>query len=210
MEKYIEIMQNADREAAVIAGRVNRYARDIAAIDESTIYTPDYKEKQRQQITAAFVSAIVPLCKETTDVIRQASEEATEAIGKIDLSNPADLTAALDIIKTGSIKRETLDALEDVFRGRRQHQIIINTALEEKKMGEIAVYDPVPSMQEAEAAISKVATYTNIPDLYRELLKAQRAFNRFYGDAGADCNAAWNLPVEAINERAMREAMGLL
>ena len=106
MEQYIKIMQNADREAGIITDRANRYARDLAEIDENTIYTPDYKE--------------------------------------------------------------------------------------------------------AAAAIGKVATFTNIPDIFRELLKAQRSFNRFYGDAGADCNAAWNLPIDAIRERDLRAVMGLL
>lgn len=210
MEQYIQTMQNADREAGVITDRANRYARDIAEIDESTIYTPDYKEKQRKQITEAYTAAIVPLCEECAATIDQAAEEAAEAIRKIDLSEPADLTAALEIIKAGEVKRETLEALEDVFRGRRQHQLIINTALEHYKLGEIPVYDPIPAMKAAGEAISRIATFTNIPDIFRELMKAQRSFNRFYGDAGADCNAAWNLPIDAIRERDMREVMGLL
>ena len=210
MEKYIQTMQNADREAGIITDRANCYARDLAEIDENTIYTPDYKEKQRQQITEAYTAAIVPLCEECAATIDQAAEEAAEAIKKIDLSDPADLNAALEIIKAGNVKRETLEALEDVFRGRRQHQLIINTALEHYKLGEIPVYDPIPSMREAAAAIGKVATFTNVPDIFRELLKAQRSFNRFYGDAGADCNAAWNLPIDAIRERDMREVMGLM
>lgn len=210
MEKYIQTMQNADREAGIITDRTNRYARDLAEIDENTIYTPDYKEKQRQQIKKAYTAAITPLCEECAATIDRAAKEAAEAITKIDLSNPADLTAALEVIKAGNIGRETLEALEDVFRGRRQHQLIINTALEHYKQGEIDVYDPIPSMREAAAAIGKVATFTNVPDIFRELLKAQRSFNRFYGDAGADCNAAWNLPIDAIRERDMREVMGLM
>lgn len=210
MEKYIQTMQNADREAGIITDRANRYARDIAEVNESTVYTDEYKERQRQQITEAYTAAIVPLCEECAATIDQAAEEAAEAIKKIDLSDPADLNAALEIIRAGNVKRETLEALEDVFRGRRQHQLIINTALEHYKLGELPVYDPVPSMREAAAAIGKVATFTNVPDIFRELLKAQRSFNKFYGDAGADCNAAWNLPIDAIRERDLREVMGLL
>ena len=210
MEQYIKTMQNADWEAGIITDRANRYARDLAEIDESTIFTPDYKAQQRQKITEAYIAAIIPLCEECAATIEQAAEEAAEAITKIDLSNPADLTAALEVIKAGNIGRETLEALETVFRGRRQHQLIINSALKHYKLGEIPVYDPIPSMREAAAAIGKVAIFTNVPDIFRELLKAQRSFNRFYGDAGADCNAAWNLPIDAIRERDMREVMGLM
>ena len=207
---YIQTMQNADREAGIITDRANRYARDIAEVNESTVYTDEYKEKQRQKITEAYTAAIVPLCEECAATIDQAAEEAAEAIRKIDLSDPADLTAALEIIKAGEVTQETLEALEDVFRGRRQHQLIINSALEYRKLGKLEVYDPIPSVREAAAAIRKVATFTNIPDIFRELLKAQRSFNRFYGDAGADCNAAWNLPIDAIRERDLRKVMGLL
>ena len=207
---YIQTMQNADREAGIITDRANRYARDIAEVNESTVYTDEYKERQRQQITEAYTAAIVPLCEECAATIDQAAEEAAEAIRKIDLSDPADLTAALEIIKAGEVTQETLEALEDVFRGRRQHQLIINSALEYRKLGKLEVYNPVPTMREAAAAIGKVATFTNIPDIFRELLKAQRSFNRFYGDAGADCNAAWNLPIDAIRERDLRAVMGLL
>ena len=207
---YIQTMQNADREAGIITDRANRYARDIAEVNESTVYNDEYKERQRQQITEAYTAAIVPLCEECAATIDQAAEEAAEAIRKIDLSDPADLTAALEIIKAGEVTQETLEALEDVFRGRRQHQLIINSALEYRKLGKLEVYDPIPSVREAAAAIRKVATFTNIPDIFRELLKAQRSFNRFYGDAGADCNAAWNLPIDAIRERDLRAVMGLL
>ena len=210
MEQYIQTMQNADREAGIITDRANRYARDLAEIEESTIYTPDFKAQQRQKITETYTAAIAPLCEECIATIDQATDEATEAIGKIDLSNPVDLTAALEVIKTGNVKRETLEALEDAFRGRRQHQLIINTALERYKLGEIPVYDPIPSMREAAAAIGKVATFTNVPDIFRELMKAQRAFNRLYADSDTDCDAAWNLPIDAIRERDMREIMGLL
>lgn len=210
MEQYIQTMQNADREAGIITDRANRYARDIAEVNESTVYTDEYKERQRQQITEAYTAAIVPLCEECAATIDQAAEEAAEAIKKIDLSNPADLTVALEIIRAGEVKQETLEALEDTFRGRRQHQLILNSALEHYKLGKIAAFDPIPSMREAAAAIGKVATFTNIPDIFWELLKAQRSFNKFYGDAGADCNAAWNLPIDAIRERDMREVMGLL
>ena len=203
---YIQTMQNADREAGIITDRANRYARDIAEVNESTVYTDEYKERQRQQITEAYTAAIVPLCEECAATIDQAAEEAAEAIRKIDLSDPADLTAALEIIKAGEVTQETLEALEDVFRGRRQHQLIINSALEYRKLGKLEVYDPVPAMGEAAAAIRKVATFTNIPDIFRELLKAQRSFNKFYGD----CNAAWNLPIDAIRERDLRKVMGLL
>ena len=139
MEKYIESMQNADREAGIITDRANRYARDLAEIDESTIYTPDYKEKQRQQITEAYTAAIAPLCEECAATIDQAAGEAAEAIAKIDLSDPADLTAALAIIKTGNVQSETLEELEDAFKGSRQQQIIINAALEHYKLGKIVV-----------------------------------------------------------------------
>lgn len=210
MENYIQTMQTADREAGIITDRANRYARDIAEVNESTVYTDEYKEKQRKQITEAYTAAIVPLCEECAATIDQAAEEAAEAIRKIDLSEPADLTAALEIIKAGEVTQETLEALEDVFRGRRQHQLILNSALEYRKLGKIEVFDPRPAMAEAAAAIRKVATFTNIPDIFRELLKAQRSFNKFYGDSDADCNAAWNLPIDAIRERDMREVMGLL
>lgn len=210
MEKYIQTMQNADREAGIITDRANRYARDIAEVNESTVYTDEYKERQRQQITEAYTAAVTPLCEECAATIDQAAEEAADAIRKIDLSDPADLNAALEIIRAGEMKQETLEALEDVFRGRRQHQLILNSALEYHKLGKIEVFDPRPAMGEAAAAIRKVATFTNIPDIFRELLKAQRSFNKFYGDAGADCNAAWNLPIDAIRERDLRKVMGLL
>ena len=61
---YIQTMQNADREAGIITDRANRYARDIAEVNESTVYTDEYKERQRQQITEAYTAAIVPLCEE--------------------------------------------------------------------------------------------------------------------------------------------------
>lgn len=60
MEQYIKTMQNADREAGIITDRANRYARDLAEIDENTIYTPDYKEKQRQLLARLPPSPMFP------------------------------------------------------------------------------------------------------------------------------------------------------
>ena len=92
MEKYIQTMQNADREAGIITDRANRYARDIAEVNESTVYTDEYKERQRQQITEAYTAAVTPLCEECAATIDQAAEEAADAIRKIDLPTPPTLT----------------------------------------------------------------------------------------------------------------------
>lgn len=203
-------MKAADQKCQAIADRVQKFTKTLYDFDSNgTIYAESYRILQRNEIVSKFASELAPMCEEAAGVIQAAAEEAAEAIKRIDLSNPADLTAALDAIRAGTVHRETLEALENVFRGRRQCQLILNSALEHYKLGKIAVFDPLPAMHTAAAAIEAAGHYTNPADLFRELLKAQKAFNVLYKDAGTDYTADWGLPVEEIKEADMRAAMGL-
>lgn len=210
MKIDISSMREADAKCKAIVDRVQRFTTTLHDFDNNgTIYAENYRILQRDKIVSKFAAELVPMCEDAAATIQTATEEAAEAVKRIDLSNPADLTAALDAIQAGTVQCETLEALEDVFRGRRQCQLILNTALTHYGLGKIAVFDPVPTMGNAAAAIERASHFTNPPDLFRELLKAQNAFNKLYKDAGTDYTADWGLPVEQIKESNMRAAMGL-
>lgn len=92
MEKYIQTMQNADREAGIITDRANRYARDIAEVNESTVYTDEYKERQRQQITEAYTAAVTPLCEECAATIDRPQRKPPMLSERLTFPTPPTLT----------------------------------------------------------------------------------------------------------------------
>lgn len=209
MEKYLEMMKRADEECGRIASRVKRYAQNLAEIDNGTIYAVAYRAVKKEELEAAFTAEIIPMCEKAAQKIEAAVEEAVEPLTRLDFSNAADLVAALQIIGAEAVTAETREAMEDHFRGRRQCQLVLNAALEAHNMRKLDVFDPRPGMMEAATAIEAASHFTNPADLFRELLRAQRAFNRMFADAGVDCTAAWDLPVEEIKEHQLRLAMGL-
>lgn len=210
MEKYIEMMKSADEECGRIASRVKRYAQNLAEIDSGTIYAVAYRAVKKEELEAAFTAEIIPMCEEAVKTIQSATDEAADFIRHIDMSNPADLSTALQIINSpGELKQETVDALAEVFRGRRQCQIILNSALAARNLETLPVFSPVPLIAAAAAAIEAASHFTNPGDLFRELLNAQRAFNAFYEASGMACKADWGLPEDEIMEAKLRASMGL-
>ena len=208
---YIQTMQTSDQKCQAIADRVQKFTKTLYDFDSNgTIFAESYRILQRNEIVSKFAPEIAAMCEEAAGVIRAAAEEAAEAIKHIDLSNPADLSAALQIINgPGELKQETVDALAEVFRGRRQCQIILNSALAARNLETLPVFSPVTLIAAAAAAIEAASHFTNPADLFRELLNAQRAFNAFYEASGMACKADWGLPEDEIMEAKLRASMGL-
>ena len=210
MDQYILTMQNAEQQGKQIADRVQRFARDLYEIDSGTIFAVDYKAMKREELVEAFTAAFVPMCEDAVKTIQSATDEAADFIKHIDMTDPADLSTALQIINgPGEVKQETIDALAEVFRGRRQCQIILNSALSARNLETLPIYSPVPLIADAAAAIEAASHFTNPADLFRELLNAQRAFNAFYEASGMACKADWGLPEDEIMEAKLRASMGL-
>ena len=210
MEQYILTMKNAEQQGKQIADRVQRFARDLYEIDSGTIFAVDYKAMKREELVEAFAAAFAPMCEDAVKTIQSATDEAADFIKHIDMSDPADLSTALQIINSpGEVKQETIDALAEVFRGRRQCQIILNSALTARNLETLPVFSPVPLIAAAAAAIEAASHFTNPADLFRELLNAQRAFNAFYEASGMACKADWGLPEDEIMEAKLRASMGL-
>ena len=210
MEKYILTMKNAEQQGKQIADRVQRFARDLYEIDTGTIFSVDYRVMRKEELVEAFTTAFVPMCQTAINTIQSATDEAADFIKHIDMSDPADLSTALQIINgPGELKQETIDALAEVFRGRRQCQIILNSALAARNLETLPVFSPVPLIAAAAAAIEAASHFTNPGDLFRELLNAQRAFNAFYEASGMACKADWGLPEDEIMEAKLRASMGL-
>lgn len=210
MEKYILTMKNAEQQGKQIADRVQRFARDLYEIDTGTIFSVDYRVMRKEELVEAFTTAFVPMCQTAINTIQSATDEAADFIKHIDMSDPADLSTALQIINgPGELKQETIDALAEVFRGRRQCQIILNSALTARNLETLPVFSPVPLIAAAAAAIEAASHFTNPADLFRELLDAQRAFNAFYEASGMACKADWGLPEDEIMEAKLRASMGL-
>lgn len=210
MEKYILTMKNAEQQGKQIADRVQRFARDLYEIDTGTIFSVDYRVMRKEELVEAFTTAFVPMCQTAINTIQSATDEAADFIKHIDMSDPADLSTALQIINgPGELKQETIDALAEVFRGRRQCQIILNSALAARNLETLPVFSPVPLIAAAAAAIERASHFTNPADLFRELLNAQRAFNAFYEASGMACKAEWGLPEDEIMEAKLRASMGL-
>ena len=210
MEKYILTMKNAEQQGKQIADRVQRFARDLYEIDTGTIFSVDYRVMRKEELVEAFTTAFVPMCQTAINTIQSATDEAADFIKHIDMSDPADLSTALQIINgPGELKQETIDALAEVFRGRRQCQIILNSALTARNLEAMKLYNPLPPIADAAAAIERASHFTNPADLFRELLNAQRAFNAFYEASGMACKADWGLPEDEIMEAKLRASMGL-
>lgn len=210
MEKYVELMKSADEECGRIASRVKRYAQNLAEIDRGTIFAVAFRAMKREELEAAFAAEVAPMCEKAVKTIQSATDEAADFIRHIDMSNPADLSTALQIINSpGELKQETVDALAEVFRGRRQCQIILNSALAARNLEAMKLYNPLPLIADAAAAIERASHFTNPADLFRELLNAQRAFNAFYEASGMACKADWGLPEDEIMEAKLRASMGL-
>ena len=210
MEKYILTMKNAEQQGKQIADRVQRFARDLYEIDTGTIFSVDYRVMRKEELVEAFTTAFVPMCQTAINTIQSATDEAADFIKHIDMSDPADLSTALQIINgPGELKQETIDALAEVFRGRRQCQIILNSALTARNLETLPIYSPVPLIADAAAAIEAASHFINPSDLFRELLNAQRAFNAFYEASGMACKADWGLPEDEIMEAKLRASMGL-
>lgn len=210
MEKFIQTMRNADEQCQKIAACVLRFAKEMEEIKSGTIYTVGYRAMKVDELTEAFSAAFMPMCKNAAKTIQSATDEAADFIKHIDMTAPADLSTALQIINgPGEVKKETIDALDEVFKGRRQCQIILNAALSARNMETLVVYNPVPLIADAAAAIEAASHFTNPADLFRELLNAQRSFNAFFEASGADYRADWGLPENEIMEAKLRSAMGL-
>ena len=210
MEKYIQTMKDADQQCKQIADRVQRFTRDLHEIEGGTVFSADYKMLKKDELINLFVEAFVPMCQAAIDTIQTAADAAADIVKHIDLSNPADLSTALQIINgPGEINKESIDALAEVFRGRRQCQIILNSALAARNLETLPVFSPVPLIAAAAAAIEAASHFTNPADLFRELLNAQRAFNAFYEASGMACKADWGLPEDEIMEAKLRASMGL-
>lgn len=210
MEQYILIMKNAEQQGKQIADRVQRFARDLYEIDTGTIFSVDYRVMKKAELVEAFTTAFVPMCEDAVKTIQSATDEAADFIKHIDMSDPADLSTALQIINgPGAVTDETISALSEVFKGRRQCQIILNSALAARNLETMKVHDPLTMIADAAAAIEQASHFTNPADLFRELLNAQRAFNKFFEDSGTDYKAAWNLPEDEIMEAKLRAAMGI-
>lgn len=210
MEKYIQSMKDADQQCMQIADRVQRFTRDLHEIDSGTIFAVAYRAVKKEELIEAFSAEFVPMCEKAAATIQSATEEAADFIKHIDLSSPADLSTALQIINgPGAVTDETISALSEVFKGRRQCQIILNSALAARNLETLPVYSPVPLITDAAAAIERASHFTNPSDLFRELLNAQRAFNAFYEASGTAYKADWGLPEGEIMEAKMRAAMGL-
>ena len=210
MEQYIQTMKNADQQCSKIADRVQRFTRDLHEIDSGTIFAVAYRAVKKEELIEAFSAEFVPMCEKAAATIQSATEEAADFIKHIDLSSPADLSTALQIINgPGAVTDETISALSEVFKGRRQCQIILNSALAARNLKEIAVYNPMPLIADAAEAVEAASHFTNPSDLFRELLNAQRAFNAFYEASGTAYKADWGLPEGEIMEAKMRAAMGL-
>ena len=210
MEQYIQIMKNADQQCSKITDRVQRFARDLHEIEGGTIYAVAYRAMKKEELVEAFTTAFVPMCQTAINTIQSATDEAADFIKHIDMSDPADLSTALQIINgPGAVEQETIDALAEVFRGRRQCQIILNSALAARNLETLPVFSPVPLIAAAAAAIEAASHFTNPADLFRELLNAQRAFNAFYEASGMACKADWGLPEDEIMEAKLRASMGL-
>ena len=210
MEKYILTMKNAEQQGKQIADRVQRFARDLYEIDTGTIFSVDYRVMRKEELVEAFTTAFVPMCQTAINTIQSATDEAADFIKHIDMTDPADLSTALQIINgPGEVKQETIDALAEVFRGRRQCQIILNSALSARNLETLPIYSPVPLIADAAAAIEAASHFINPSDLFRELLNAQRAFNAFYEASGMACKADWGLPEDEIMEAKLRASMGL-
>lgn len=210
MEKYILTMKNAEQQGKQIADRVQRFARDLYEIDTGTIFSVDYRVMRKEELVEAFTTAFVPMCQTAINTIQSATDEAADFIKHIDMSDPADLSTALQIINgPGVVTDETISALSEVFKGRRQCQIILNSALTARNLEAMKLYNPLPLIADAAAAIERASHFTNPADLFRELLNAQRAFNAFYEASGMACKADWGLPEDEIMEAKLRASMGL-
>lgn len=210
MEKYIQTMKDADQQCKQIADRVQRFTRDLHEIDSGTIFAVAYRAVKKEELIETFSAEFVPMCEKTVATIQSATDDAADSIKHIDMTDPADLSTALQVINgPGAVNDETIAALGEVFKGRRQCQIIINSALSARNLETLPVYSPVPLIADAAAAIESASHFTNPSDLFRELLNAQRAFNAFYEASGTACTADWGLPQDEIMEAKMRAAMGL-
>ena len=208
--QYIQTMKDADQQCKQIADRVQRFTRDLHEIEGGTIYAVAYRAMKREELVEAFTTAFVPMCQTAINTIQSATDEAADFIKHIDMTDPADLSTALQIINgPGEVKQETIDALAEVFRGRRQCQIILNSALSARNLETLPIYSPVPLIADAAAAIEAASHFINPSDLFRELLNAQRAFNAFYEASGMACKADWGLPEDEIMEAKLRASMGL-
>ena len=208
--QYIQTMKDADQQCKQIADRVERFTRDLHEIEGGTIFSADYKMLKKDELINLFVEAFVPMCQTAINTIQSATDEAADFIKHIDMTDPADLSTALQIINgPGEVKQETIDALAEVFRGRRQCQIILNSALSARNLETLPIYSPVPLIADAAAAIEAASHFINPSDLFRELLNAQRAFNAFYEASGMACKADWGLPEDEIMEAKLRASMGL-
>ena len=210
MKKYIQTMKDAEQQCKQIAERVQRFVHDLYEIDSGTVFAVDYKAMKREELVKAFTTAFVPMCEDAVKTIQSATDEAADFVKHIDMTDPTDLSTALQIINgPGEVKQETVDALAEVFRGRRQCQIILNSALTARNLETIKVYNPLPLIADAAAAVEQASHFTNPADLFRELLNAQRAFNKFFEESGTDYKATWNLPEDEIMEAKMRSVMGI-
>lgn len=208
--QYIQTMKDADQQCKQIADRVQRFTRDLHEIEGGTIYAVAYRAMKKEELVEAFTTAFVPMCQTAINTIQSATDEAADFIKHIDMTDPADLSTALQIINgPGEVKQETIDALAEVFRGRRQCQIILNSALSARNLETLPIYSPVPLIADAAAAIEAASHFINPSDLFRELLNAQRAFNAFYEASGMACKADWGLPEDEIMEAKLRASMGL-
>ena len=208
--QYIQTMKDADQQCKQIADRVQRFTRDLHEIEGGTIYAVAYRAMKKEELVEAFTTAFVPMCQTAINTIQSATDEAADFIKHIDMTDPADLSTALQIINgPGEVKQETIDALAEVFRGRRQCQIILNSALSARNLETLPIYSPVTLIADAAAAIEAASHFTNPADLFRELLNAQRAFNAFYEASGMACKADWGLPEDEIMEAKLRASMGL-
>lgn len=210
MKSYIQTMKDADQQCKQIADRVQRFSRDLYEINSGTIFAVAYKAMKKEELMEAFSSEFVPMCEKAAATIQSAMDDAADSIKHIDMTDPAELSTALQVINgPGAVNDETIAALGEVFKGRRQCQIIINSALSARNLETLPVYSPVPLIADAAAAIEAASHFTNPSDLFRELLNAQRAFNAFYEASGTACNTDWGLPEDEIAEVKMRAAMGL-
>lgn len=208
--QYIQTMKDADQQCKQIADRVQRFTRDLHEIESGTIFAVAYKAMKKEELIEAFSSEFVPMCEKAVATIQSAADTAADSIKHIDMTDPADLSTALQIINgPGVVTDETISALSEVLKGRRQCQIILNSALTARNLEAMKLYNPLPLIADAAAAIERASHFTNPADLFRELLNAQRAFNAFYEASGMACKADWGLPEDEIMEAKLRASMGL-
>lgn len=206
--KYIDLVRGADEQCKRITAKALDYALAIQEINSSNRYSIEYKEQQRKHTIDIYASQIESMVKNAIDTVKSATEDAEEQIKVLEIT--PDLSTALQIIKTGNMTTETQRALSDVFRGRRQCQLILNSALKSEKLEQMDVYNPITPLEQIQLALEPLRTQTNIPDIMRILEKAQGYFNDFYKDSNLTDKAEWNLPTDNIKELKMREVMGIM